>query len=142
MGLSGAGKTTLAKALAKILNAVHFNADEIRKEINKDLKFTLKDRVEQARRMRVLCDIVARSGNYSIADFVCPTKQTQEAFGTDNTHVVWVDRIKTGRHEDTNKIFYPPDHFDTRVSEEGSPEVWALLIAKKLEIEQSYGDAI
>jgi predicted ATPase len=37
MGLPGAGKTTLAHALAPRLNAVHFNADEIRREINSDL---------------------------------------------------------------------------------------------------------
>ena len=29
MGLPGAGKTTLATELAKMLNAVHFNAEEL-----------------------------------------------------------------------------------------------------------------
>ena len=51
MGLPGAGKTTLAHALAPRLNAVHFNADEIRREINSDLGFSEPDRVEHARRM-------------------------------------------------------------------------------------------
>ncbi|WP_426426170.1 AAA family ATPase [Bradyrhizobium genosp. A] len=37
MGLPGTGKTTLAKALAPRLNAVHFNADEVRANVNKDL---------------------------------------------------------------------------------------------------------
>ena len=50
MGLPGAGKTTLSIELAKMLNAVHFNADEIRKEINKDLTFSIEDRIEQSRR--------------------------------------------------------------------------------------------
>jgi adenylate kinase family enzyme len=36
MGLPDAGKTTLSKLLAKRLVAVHFNADEIRANINKD----------------------------------------------------------------------------------------------------------
>ena len=44
MGLPGAGKTTLSLELAKMLNAVHFNADEIRKEVNKDLGFEPQDR--------------------------------------------------------------------------------------------------
>ena len=132
MGLPGAGKTTLAKELAKMLNAVHFNADEIRKEINKDLTFSIQDRIEQSRRMKVLCDIVVRSGNYAIADFVCPTKEAQDVFITQDTYVVWVDRTKVGRYEDTNKLFYPPENFDIIVNEYGSPEFWALLIVEKL----------
>ena len=132
MGLPGAGKTTLAAELAITLNAVHFNADEIRKEINKDLRFSIEDRIEQARRMKVLCDIVVRSGNYAIADFVCPTKEAQDVFITQDTYVVWVDRTKVGRYEDTNKLFYPPENFDIIVNEYGSPEFWALLIVEKL----------
>lgn len=133
MGLPGAGKTTLATELAKMLNAVHFNADEIRKEINKDLTFSIQDRIEQARRMKVLCDIVVRSGNYAIADFVCPTKQAQDVFITEDTYVVWVDRTKVGRYEDTNKLFHPPENFDMIVNEYGSPKFWALLIVDELQ---------
>ena len=48
MGLPGAGKTTLAAGLAPRLNAVHFNADEVRKNVNKDLGFSEADRVEHA----------------------------------------------------------------------------------------------
>ena len=133
MGLPGAGKTTLATELAKMLNAVHFNADEIRKEINKDLTFSIEDRIEQARRMKVLCDIVVRSGNYAIADFVCPTKEAQDVFITEDTYVVWVDRTKVGRYEDTNKLFHPPENFDMIVNEYGSPKFWALLIVEELQ---------
>ena len=34
MGLPGSGKTTLAKILAPRLNAIHLNADEVRKQVN------------------------------------------------------------------------------------------------------------
>ena len=81
MGLPGSGKTTLALELSKLLGAIHFNADEIRNEINKDLKFSITDRHEQARRMGILCDIVSRSNSFAIADFVCPTPETRQAFG-------------------------------------------------------------
>ena len=37
MGLPGSGKTSLAEVLVPKLNAVWFNADAIRQEINKDL---------------------------------------------------------------------------------------------------------
>jgi nicotinamide riboside kinase len=37
MGLPGAGKTTLANMLVPRLNAVHFNADAVRANVNKDL---------------------------------------------------------------------------------------------------------
>ena len=116
MGLPGAGKTTLAEALARELSCVHFNADEVRREINKDLGFSKEDRIEQARRMGVLCDIASRYGSHVVADFVCPTPETRDAFGP--AYVVWVDRIKEGRFEDTNKMFVPPEKYDYRVTTE------------------------
>jgi adenylylsulfate kinase-like enzyme len=51
MGLPGAGKTSLAKALAPLLNAVVFNADAVRANLSRDLGFSHQDRVEHARRM-------------------------------------------------------------------------------------------
>lgn len=131
MGLPGAGKTTLAVELAKLLGAVHFNADEIRKEINKDLKFSVEDRIEQARRMGVLCDIATRSGASAVADFVCPTSATRNAFG--DAFIVWVDRIETGRFEDTNKLFEPPTEYDVRVTADGTPLFWANKIKNILQ---------
>ena len=82
MGLPSAGKTTLAKAIAPRLNAVHFNADDVRANINKDLGFGLPDRIEHSRRMGWLCDRVVDSGTYAIADFICPTDETRAALAT------------------------------------------------------------
>jgi cytidyltransferase-like protein len=130
MGLPGAGKTTLATALAPRLNAVHFNADAIRANINKDLTFGREDRVEHARRMGWLCDRVVEAGTYAIADFICPTEEARAAFG--DAFVVWLDRIKTSRFADTNRMFEEPARCDVRVLPEGSPNYWAERVCEKL----------
>jgi DNA polymerase III delta prime subunit len=129
-GLPGNGKTTLATALARELSCVHFNADEIRKEINKDLGFSVADRIEQARRMGVLCDIASRYGAHVIADFVCPTPETRKAFGAH--FIVWVDRIKKSRFEDTNKLFVPPVDYDMLVDGKFGMQYYAEEIAKMI----------
>lgn len=126
MGLPGAGKTTLARVVAQSLGAVWFNADEVRENINKDLGFSVDDRVEQARRMGWLCDRVVEAGGIAIADFVCPTAETREAFG--EAFIVWVDRIPEGRFPDTNRLFVPPETYQIRIPEGESVEVSAKRV--------------
>jgi hypothetical protein len=113
-GLPGTGKTTLAEALAFRLQCVWFNGDDIRDNINKDLKFTQEDRIEQARRMGHLCGVAGKWGATVLADFVCPMPECHQVFNADYT--IWVDRIKSGRFEDTNKLFTPPLVYDMRIS--------------------------
>jgi len=123
MGLPGAGKTTLARAIAPMLGAVVFNADEVRANISRDLGFSLADRVEHARRMGWLCDRVVEAGGIALADFVCPTPETRTAFG--DAFIIFVDRIESGRFADTNQLFSKPEHWDMRVEAEGSAQYWA-----------------
>jgi cytidyltransferase-like protein len=131
MGLPGAGKTTLARTLAPKLNAVLFNNDQLRANVNRDLGFSLEDRIEQARRMGWLCDRVVEAGGTAIGDFICPTPETRAAFG-DDAYVIFVDRISQGHFEDTNRMFVPPERFDIHVTAEGSPEYWAEKIYKTI----------
>jgi cytidyltransferase-like protein len=123
MGLPGAGKTTLANALAPLLNAVVFNADAVRANLSRDLGFSLDDRIEHAKRMGWMCDRVVEAGGTVIADFICPTPDTRAAFG--DAFTIWLDRIAAGRFEDTNRMFAQPGHFDLRVPAEGTPQFWA-----------------
>jgi adenylylsulfate kinase len=130
MGLPGSGKTTLARAVAQKLQCPHFNADEVRATLSKDLGFSIADRIEQARRMGALCDL--STSQHVIADFVCPTPETRLAFNAD--FVVWVDRIKAGRFEDTNKLFVPPEQYDVRVTAECDyPMYYVDLITQLVE---------
>ena len=123
MGLPGAGKTTLATALAPLINAVVFNADAVRANLSRDLGFSRADRIEHARRMGWMCDRVVEAGGTVIADFICPTQETRAAFG--NAFTIWLDRVPAGRFEDTNRMFVAPERVDLRVGSEGTPQYWA-----------------
>jgi cytidyltransferase-like protein len=123
MGLPGAGKTTLAGVLAPLINAVVFNADAVRSNLSRDLGFGHHDRVEHARRMSWMCDRVVEAGGTVIADFVCPTPATRAAFG--KAFVIWVDRVKESKFEDTNQMFVAPDRVDLHVTAQGTPQYWA-----------------
>jgi adenylylsulfate kinase len=133
MGLPGSGKTTLAKLLAPMLNAVFLNADEVRKQAD-DWDFTNEGRQRQSMRMRTLAEEAVNNNRVVVADFICPTESTRKNFGADYT--VWMDTIKEGRFDDTNKMFETPSTFDFKVSHKEA-DMWAYLI--KQDITEKHG---
>ena len=70
-----------------------------------------------------------------VADFVCPTEQTRKEFKADYT--IWMNTIKEGRFEDTNKMFEEPNNYDFKVTHMEA-DMWAFLI--KQDILDKHGD--
>ena len=128
MGLPDSGKTTLAKLLAPMFNAVLLNADEVRKEAN-DWDFSEMGRSLQANRMKRLADEAIQSNRNVVADFVCPTEHTREDFDAD--YIIWMDTIKESKYEDTNKMFEQPKNFDFKVTHKDA-QMFSFLIKQEI----------
>ena len=114
MGLPGSGKTYLAERMQPILNSAWYNADKVREMAN-DWDFSPQGRIRQSLRMKNLADYEKSHGRIVICDFVCPTSETKTNFDPDIT--IWMDTIKSGRYEDTNKMFEEPMNVDFKVTE-------------------------
>ena len=124
MGLPGAGKTTLANELAPKLNSKRLNADEVRKAAN-DWDFSEEGRTRQAKRMSDAALKLKSEGHNVIADFICPTPEARSLFPAD--YVIWVDTIKEGRFDDTNKMFVKPEKYDFHVTSQDA-QFWTPKI--------------
>ena len=134
MGLPGSGKTSLAKLLAPMFNAVWLNADEVRKQDN-NWDFSEDGRRRQSLRMRSLAEGDVGNNRNVVADFICPTEQTRADFNADYT--IWMDTIKEGRFDDTNKMFEAPTKYDFRVTHMEA-DMWAFII--KQDITEKHGN--
>ena len=128
MGLPGSGKTTLASYLVPLLKAKWLNADEVRKEAN-DWDFSEEGRKRQAKRMADFALKLRKDNNYVVADFICPTPEARSLFPSD--YVIWVDTIKEGRFDDTNKMFVKPDKYNFHVTTQDAKN-WAPKIYKDI----------
>ena len=128
MGLPGSGKTTLASELVPLLKAKWLNADEVRKEAN-DWDFSAEGRTRQAKRMWAKAKELRDQGNHVVADFVCPTPAARSLFPAD--FVIWVDTIKEGRFDDTNKMFVKPEKYNYHVTTQDAKN-WAPKILKEI----------
>lgn len=76
-GLSGAGKTTIAQAVQKELQdrkviSRILDGDELRTGLNKDLGFSLEDRLENIRRTAEVAAMFSRTGIITICAMISP----------------------------------------------------------------------
>ena len=135
MGLPGSGKTTLANELAPLLNAKRLNADEVRRKAS-DWDFSEEGRKRQAQRMADFALKFRKDNNYVVADFICPTPEARSLFPSD--YIIWVDTIKKGRFDDTNKMFVKPDKYNFHVTTQDAKN-WAPKIYKDIKNDISVG---
>jgi len=99
-GLSGAGKTTLAKNLEKALHAKGhlaqvLDGDNIRTGINNNLGFTDTDRIENIRRIAEVSKLLIQSGVITINSFISPTTEIRhmamDIIGKENFIEIYVN---------------------------------------------------
>jgi hypothetical protein len=149
MGLPGAGKTYFAERLKAWLERFGsmsasrmanyewppndmsakvdwFNADDIRRKYN-DWDFSKEGRIRQS--LRMLDFSLKCNGDYVICDFVAPLPEMRNNFKADWT--IWIDTIDSGRYEDTNKAFVPPDVYDFRITEQNA-EKWVEFVGQHI----------
>ena len=114
MGLPGSGKTYLTERLVPLIKSAWYNADKVREMAN-HWDFSDEGRTRQSNRMKTFADFEKSNGRFVICDFVCPTKETRANFNADI--IIWMDTIKKGRFEDTNKLFQNPDNVTYHITE-------------------------
>lgn len=99
-GLSGAGKTTLAKRLEEELFARNFmvqilDGDNIRSGINNNLSFSDEGRKENIRRIAEVSKLFLNCGIIAINSFISPTQEmrhlAKEIIGTEDFLEVYIN---------------------------------------------------
>ena len=120
MGLSGSGKTSLAKLLAPMFNAVLINEDEVRKEAN-DFDLSEVGRSIHTNRMKRLADEAIQNNRNVIADFEC-TDDERKDFNAD--YIIYMDTIKESKLE-------LPSNFDFKVTHKDA-QMFSFLIKQEI----------
>jgi adenylylsulfate kinase len=90
-GLSGAGKTTIAAALAEQLRAARevevLDGDELRRSLSAELGFSREDRDTHVRRVGFMAELLARHGVIVLVPIISPYAATRnEVRAQHNAH--------------------------------------------------------
>jgi adenylylsulfate kinase len=127
MGLSGSGKSELAKELHSLLQeneklSQRLNGDEVRQAHN-DWDFSREGRIRQAERMAKLTK--KSEANYLIADFIAPTKEIRDIFNPDM--LIWLDTVRSSKYTNTDVVFQNPTKYDFKINKKDAKK-WASKI--------------
>ena len=120
MGLPGSGKTSLAKLLAPMFNAVLLNEDEVRKEAN-DFDLSEVGRSIHTNRMKRLADEAIQNNRNVVADFEC-TDDERKDFNAD--YIIYMDTIKESKLK-------PPSNYDFKVTHKDA-QMFSFLIKQEI----------
>lgn len=99
-GLSGSGKTTIARHLEKKLfdegySTKILDGDVLRSGINADLGFSENDRNENVRRTAEIAKIFAETGTITIVSLITPREElralARQIIGENDFHLIYVD---------------------------------------------------
>jgi adenylyl-sulfate kinase len=94
-GLSGAGKTTIAKGIECELKARNclvevLDGDEIRSHISKELGFTREDREINIRRIGYVANLLSRNGIVAIVAAISPYRVIRDEIRMNSEHFIEV----------------------------------------------------
>lgn len=114
-GLSGSGKTSIAKYVERYLHKAGFltqllDGDNIRSGINNNLGFSNEDRIENIRRIAEISKLFINCGIITINCFVSPTEairqQAKAIIGEENFIEVFIDTpIEVCEQRDTKGLY-------------------------------------
>lgn len=94
-GLSGAGKTTISKALemelrARAMRVERLDGDTVRQQLTKDLGFSKEDRDKNIERVTFVAKLLSRNNVAVLAAFISPYAQTRDYVRAETTNFVEV----------------------------------------------------
>lgn len=127
MGLSGAGKTTLAEKVVKVLSkrgqtVTWQNADAVRQQHN-DWDFSQQGRLRQAQRLREMAD--KSTSDYVLTDFIAALDEQRNIY--DAHYTIWMHTKDSCQFEDTNQAFENPYKYDMRITSWDNIDVEAIV---------------
>ena len=79
-GLPSAGKTTIGKILKDKLSAVHFDGDDVRKNITNHLGYSKEDRIKNMRMVASMAELVRSQEIDVIVSLVAPHMEGRKIF--------------------------------------------------------------
>jgi adenylyl-sulfate kinase len=94
-GLSGAGKTTIAKALEKELKnrglkVERLDGDIVRQSLTRDLGFSKEDRDKNIERITFVAKLLSRNGVAVLASFISPYRAVRQKVREETTNFIEV----------------------------------------------------